>query len=381
MIDEAHELRKQGLLILAILRNLVRKSQGKKKLVVTSATLDTSLFEEYFRGMRLTVMQASTPTFDVEVHYTYFPDLEANLIDNTVCHLRTIFDVDWGNTQHIKKTFKSSEASMPNVLVFLPSVRDIKDVVAHIEADSQEYFKRIKDEVPFVVQELHGALKPKEKMASINPGPDLDGSVIVTLATKIAETAITIKDVYYVLDSGLEREYFYDEVTKMSFVKETKISKSSADQRRGRAGRIGNGYCFKMYTLEEELKFRESKLPEVQRMDISDVILAQIKLQHLFTLSDMMFYDKPGFDADKISQVRKELDRINATTTSQNLTKELTRKGEFILRMSCSTQVAAFLFECYKLGVTDLGVIAASSLENVKSCFRERVNTCKSSKY
>lgn len=93
MLDEAHELRKQGLFILAILRNMVRLSGGKKKLIVTSATLDTGLFEDYFSGMRCVIIEAVTPTFDVEVHYTKFPDLESNIIDNTTCHLRIIFDV------------------------------------------------------------------------------------------------------------------------------------------------------------------------------------------------------------------------------------------------------------------------------------------------
>lgn len=261
---------------------------------------------------------------------------------------------------------------MPNILVFLPSVKEIKSIIAHIQEDSQDHFKRINDEVHFVMHELHGAQKPSEKFKVINPEKELDRSVIVIFATKIAETAITLKDIYYVLDSGLEREYFYDETSKMSFIKEVKISKSSADQRKGRAGRVGNGYCFKMYRQEEEIKFRINKIPEVQRMDISDIILSQIKLQRLFNLSDVMFYGSEGFTTKKIIQIQTEMDRIMATEIIQGSTR-LTQKGEFILGMSCSTLVAAFLFECYKLGVDEFGVISASSLENVKGFFKENV--------
>jgi HrpA-like RNA helicase len=277
--------------------------------------------------------------------------------------------------QHIKKTFKNNAAWMPNILVFLPSVKDIKNIIAHIHEDSQEHFKRINDEVHFILQELHGAQKPSEKNKVINPDKDLDGCVIVIFATKIAETAITLKDIYYVLDSGLEREYFYDEVSKMSFIQECKISKSSADQRKGRAGRVGNGYCFKMYREEEEIKFRANKIPEVQRMDISDIILSQIKLQSLFKLSDVMFYDTDGFTTNKIILIQAEMHRIMATTPVKGSTR-LTQKGEFILGMSCSTLVAAFLFECYKLGVDEFGVISASSLENIKGFFKENVQLC-----
>lgn len=103
MVDEAHELRKPGLLIMAILRNYVRNSKGKKKLIVTSATLDTSLFKTYFQDLKYKVIETVTPTYDVEVHYTYFPDLESNLINNTTCHLKIIFDVNFNNLAHQEK--------------------------------------------------------------------------------------------------------------------------------------------------------------------------------------------------------------------------------------------------------------------------------------
>jgi HrpA-like RNA helicase len=273
--------------------------------------------------------------------------------------------------QHIKKNFKNS-AFMPNILVFMPSVKHIKDIIAHITEDSQDHFKKIQDEIHFVMQELHGAMKPREKQKVITPDKSLKKCVIIIFASKIAETAITLEDIYYVLDSGLEREYFYDETTKMSFIREEKISKSSADQRKGRAGRVGNGYCFKMYKQEEELKFRTNKIPEIQRMDISDIILAQIKLQHLFNLNDVMFYNHPGFDLKKIQQIVAELVRIEAITITPS-NAVLSKKGEFILGMSCSTHVGAFLYECYKLNVLDLGIITAGSLENIKGFFKENV--------
>ena len=93
MLDEAHELKKQGLLILAILRNYIKKHGRSKKLIVTSATLDTELFEDYFKDMTSVTIEALTPTYDVEVYYTQYPDLESNIIENTTCHLKLIFDV------------------------------------------------------------------------------------------------------------------------------------------------------------------------------------------------------------------------------------------------------------------------------------------------
>lgn len=95
MLDEAHELKKQGLLILAVIKNYIKKHGKSKKLIITSATLDTKLFEDYFEGLTKVTIEALTPTYDVEVYYSQFPDLESNLIENTACHLKVIFDVDF----------------------------------------------------------------------------------------------------------------------------------------------------------------------------------------------------------------------------------------------------------------------------------------------
>lgn len=257
----------------------------------------------------------------------------------------------------------------------MPSVKQIKEILNFIKTDSQEEFKRINYDVQFLTQELHGALKPSEKQQVIRSDPSTKGLVRIIFASKIAETAITIEDIYYVLDSGLEREYFYDEIRKMSFIKETKISKSSADQRKGRAGRIANGYCFKMYKQEDELKFNPNKISEILRMDLSDIILTQIKLRSLFQLSDVMYYSThEHFSVDKLQMVVKELDTIGAVGNSGQGEKVLTKKGEFMLGMSCGTLVGAFLYECHRLGVLDQGIVAASSLENVKSFFKESVD-------
>lgn len=93
LIDEAHELRKSTMIILAILRNFIKKHGTKHKLIVTSATLDTKIFQEYFKELKVSLIEAVTPTFSVESHYTYFPDLSTSIVENTAAHLRIIFEV------------------------------------------------------------------------------------------------------------------------------------------------------------------------------------------------------------------------------------------------------------------------------------------------
>jgi HrpA-like RNA helicase len=92
VIDEAHELRKPQLVILAVLRNLL-KENPKKKLIVTSATLEAELFKNYFSDFATEIITAETPTYGVEVIDNQFPDLETSIADNTIAHLKVILDV------------------------------------------------------------------------------------------------------------------------------------------------------------------------------------------------------------------------------------------------------------------------------------------------
>ena len=147
-----------------------------------------------------------------------------------------------------------------------------------------------------------------------------------------------------------------------------KISKSSAIQRQGRAGRVANGYCFKMYKEEEELKFKDTKDPEILRMDISDVILLQTELQGLFQMPCLMYYDQ----IRHIEEIRREMLRIKAIENTET-DSVLTNKGQFIIRSGLDTMVSAFLYECHRHDCGDLGHIASSALKNHKGFFRDNV--------
>jgi HrpA-like RNA helicase len=92
MIDEAHELRKLQVVMLAIIKNHLLENP-QKKLIVTSATLESKLFKEYFQDLSTYIIEAKTPTYGVKVQYNMFPDLETDIPQNTVAHLKEILDV------------------------------------------------------------------------------------------------------------------------------------------------------------------------------------------------------------------------------------------------------------------------------------------------
>lgn len=254
--------------------------------------------------------------------------------------------------------------------MFLPSIKEIKEVADYILKDLDKSFYVIQRNVPFHVEELHGGLRPAEKDKVFNPHHALKNTVRIILATKIAETAITLDDIYYVLDSGKETEYFFDEKSQMDYHKQMDISMSSAIQRKGRAGRIANGYCFKMYKQEEEYEFRDTSMPEILRMDISDIILAQINLSDYFKTSDLMYYSE--LEMEKINQVTSELKRIEALEIAKERTL-LSKKGIFIVQSGLKTFIAAFLYECLRYGAREVGIIAATALQSMKGVFRKGV--------
>jgi HrpA-like RNA helicase len=252
----------------------------------------------------------------------------------------------------------------PNVLVFLPSIPEIKRVLEKVQEDKD--FGDIKKKIDFQFEEFHGALTPMEKNKVIDPPESAKGSVRIILATNIAETAVTIDNIMYVLDSGREREYYQDELTSLSTQKEEKISKSSSIQRQGRAGRICSGYCYRMYTQEDFESFEDQKKPEILRMDISDLILLSIQLNDYFMMSDLLFFDK-------IEAKIMPIDRMLGTMKCYDFedeSKVLTPKGLFMIESSLQTSSAAFLYESLKLDNADYGYIATVILEKPTGYFR-----------
>ncbi len=92
VLDEAHELRKPQIVIMAVLKNYL-KDHPKKKLILTSATLESVMFANYFEGFSTCLVKAETPTYGVQIQYNLYPDLDSSVADNTIAHLKEILKV------------------------------------------------------------------------------------------------------------------------------------------------------------------------------------------------------------------------------------------------------------------------------------------------
>jgi len=244
LFDEFHERHLYGDITLARSLQLQATSRPDLKLAVMSATLDAGLLEKYLAPCA--VLRSSGRTFPVEIEYLPKPvggdgypvwDLAAD---------------------ELERVAPQTEG---DVLVFMPGKYEIGRTISAIRAS------RVSDR--FVVLPLHGELPPAEQDAALAHYQKRRAIV----ATNVAETSLTIDGVRVVIDSGLARIARFDPRRGINTLLVEKISRASAEQRTGRAGRTAPGHCLRLWTEREHLDRAAQELPEVKRLDLAEVVL------------------------------------------------------------------------------------------------------------
>ncbi|KAL2779699.1 ATP-dependent RNA helicase DHX29 isoform 2 [Daubentonia madagascariensis] len=162
--------------------------------------------------------------------------------------------------------FRNTEGA---VLIFLPGLAHIQQLYDLLSNDRRFYSER------YNVIALHSILSTQDQAAAFTLPPP--GVRKIVLATNIAETGITIPDVVFVIDTGRTKENKYHESSQMSSLVETFVSKASALQRQGRAGRVRDGFCFRMYTRERFEGFMDYSVPEILRVPLEELCLHIMK--------------------------------------------------------------------------------------------------------
>jgi HrpA-like RNA helicase len=221
VIDEAHERTISIDVILGLVKELLQKRKNFK-VIITSASMEISLFEKYFNTKTLKVSGRMFP-----VNVQYLPSKE----EDTVKKIEKAIDNELLTERNmLKDKYKG------HILVFCADTSEIEALT--------EIFKRKLNHNVFMVIPLHGKLTPEEQRKAFSKTKEHK----LIFASRIAETAITIDGVKVVIDPGWDREMQYDQKTKFSSMKLVEISQSSAKQRAGRAGRTQEGYCLRLYS-------------------------------------------------------------------------------------------------------------------------------------
>jgi ATP-dependent helicase HrpB len=249
IFDEFHERSLNADLGLALCLETQTEVRVDLRILVMSATLDATAVAKLLGDAP--VVTAAGRAFDVETHWTSggATSRGAREIDIAVRTAQTIA--------------QAIERDSGDVLAFLPGQAEIRRVQQQLE---QQDLPRSVTVLP-----LFGDLSAAEQDAALRPGDAQHRKVV--LATNIAETSLTIEGVRVVVDSGLARRARFDPATGMSGLETVRISRASADQRRGRAGRLGPGVCYRLWSESEHASLAAQTAPEILEADLAPVAL------------------------------------------------------------------------------------------------------------
>ncbi len=276
MVDEAHERSLNIDFVLGLLKRVL-KERSDFHVIVSSATMNTQAFSEYFDNAP--IVSIDTVTYPVTLIYDPIPG-GATTSSDAGCDelLRKICST----VDRVLDNDEDSEDS-GGILIFLPGEKIIKDCVERL---CYSPFGRKLHILP-----LYGRLSKEEQERVFDPAPE--GKKKVVVSTNIAETSVTIRDITTVIDSGLAKLNFYSPRTYTSSLAETFVSKASCNQRKGRAGRTCPGTCYRLYSRRDfesrELYTKE----EIHRTDLSEVVLRMAELG-ITDFFDFDFIASPG---------------------------------------------------------------------------------------
>ncbi|KAK8805503.1 hypothetical protein WA158_002159 [Blastocystis sp. Blastoise] len=329
VIDEVHERSVESDFLLAILKQVLVKNKHIK-IIIMSATFNEKMFSSYFfncpalyiPGRMYPVQQFYLD--DILMKTKYIPpnklDEDIDLMEderNRGIQKKSDILFNWSCkyidyamvTSTIAYIIQYEKSINKSILVFLPGVAEIRtvkeDLTSYIQSDSALSSKNIQ------VLMCHGGCTNDEQKQLFTEIPNKTYRVV--LATNIAETSITIPQCVYVIDIGIEKQMRYNVYTKISELKNHWISQASANQRKGRAGRVCDGYIYRLYPQSMFDSMEKYNIPEIQRISIDSVLMQVLYLGYkdIFTFMST-FIEPPQEDA-----IRETLDMLETIKAVQ----------------------------------------------------------------
>ncbi len=334
IIDEAHERSLNIDFILGYLRQLLPR-RPDLKVIITSATIDPERFAEHFKdprtGQPAPIIEVSGRTYPVEVRYRPVNDPEAREED------------DRDQVQAISDAIGELEREGPGRHPRLP-LRRAGDPRHRRRAQGQAQDRRPAALRPAVGRRAAPRLRAARKSSQLRR---------VVLATNVAETSLTVPGIRYVIDPGTARISRYSLRTKVQRLPIEAISQASANQRKGRCGRVADGICIRLYSQEDFESRPEFTDPEIQRTNLASVIL-QMAAARLGDVRKFPFVDPP--DPRAITDGVRLLEELNAMERDT-----LTETGRQMARLPVDPRIARMIIESGRQGCArEILVIAAA---------------------
>lgn len=335
VFDEFHERNLLSDVALALVKRLQTHKRRDLHLLVMSATLDAQPVKEYLDGCPICVSEGRS--FPVQVEYIKFKD-ERNITEQAA--------------DAVEKIINAHEPG--DILVFMPGMGEINATIGALQS--------IRVSEKLLCIPLHGELTPEQQDLAFQPS---DRRKIV-VATNVAETSVTIDGVCSVVDSGLARVARYDAERGISTLHIEEISRASADQRKGRAGRTAPGVCYRLWTESGQLNRPERNTPEIQRADMAEVVLLlhSLGIKHA---AGFDWLDKP--DPVAVERAEMLLHTLGALRPSakgnddpeaDRIESDLTPIGRQMMRLPMHPRYSRMLVEAQKRGCVGAAALCAA---------------------
>ena len=338
IVDEAHERSLNIDFLLGFLKQLLRKRRDLK-VIVTSATIDTARFSQHFDDAP--VIDVEGRTYPVEVRYRPLeergseslfdresspPDAVSSKRDSDPLSALSSRSVNDAIVAAIDEITRQDPRG--DVLMFLPGEREIRD--AHQALERRKY--RDTEVTP-----LYARLSARDQDKVFNPGVKRR----LVLATNVAETSLTVPRIKYVVDPGYARIKRYSSRQKLDRLHIEPVSQASANQRKGRCGRISDGICYRLYAEADFESRPEFTDPEIRRSSLSGVILRMLSLG-LGSIEEFPFLEPP--DERAIADGWQQLVELGAVASSeQGGDRRLTTIGKQMARLPVDVKLARML--------------------------------------
>ena len=316
VLDEFHERHLESDFALALVKRLQQK-RTELRIIVMSATLDAGPVARYLDPCP--IFRSEGKLFDLSIqHLPYSPEPLEKQVRNAV-------------------EFLGDKGHSGDTLVFLPGAPEIRRAMRACETLARQS--------DVLMLPLYGSLPPKEQDRALSPASQRK----IILATNVAESSVTVEGVTAVIDSGLARFATYSHWSGLPTLQVGRVSKASATQRAGRAGRTAPGCVLRLYTQEDYSRRVDHDPPEILRSDLSQLCLS-MRAMGIQDVNDVAWLDPPS--ATAVERAELLLDRLGATGAM----------AQRLVRFPLPPRLSRILVEAVERGVGESGCVAVALL-------------------
>ncbi len=331
IFDEFHERSLHADLALALCRQAQQVLREDLRILVMSATLEKEKLAALLGNAPVIVSKGRQ--FPVEVNY--WPAEQGSFLPVVMA-------------KAIKKAVALCDG---DVLAFLPGAGEISKTQQLLEADLPEY----------LIYPLYGDLPFQKQQEAIMPNKH--GRRKIVLATSIAETSLTIEGITIVVDSGFARTPQFDPKTGLTRLQTVKVTKDAADQRAGRAGRLGPGVCYRLWNQNTHQYLKDHRTPEIMEADLAPALL-ELAQWGIKDINDLAWITLPP--AGAVSQAKELLQELGALENNT-----ITKTGKELLALPTHPRIAHMLLQSKASNLLPLAIDIAAILEERDPLVRE----------